>query len=104
VRILDVVPEGGLSIRPGRDQPARVVPPRAEGVADEASYGRAARVPARRGGHRPPGVFSEQRDDRLDVAALERVRETGDEFLLLGGGRQWGRGKGVARVLASSPG
>jgi hypothetical protein len=61
-----------------------VVPPRAEGVADESSDGVAALVPERLGGHRPPGVFSEQRDDRLDVAALERVREAGDEFLLLG--------------------
>src|SRR5262249_27589835 len=84
VRILDVVPEGGLSVRPGRDQPARVVPPRAEGVADESSDGVAALVPERLGGPRPPGVLTGQGDARLDVAVLERVREAGDELPLLG--------------------
>jgi hypothetical protein len=77
------VPEGGLGVRPGWNQPARVAPSRAEGVADESSDGVAALVPVRLGGHRPPCAFGEQRDDRLDVAALERVREAGDEFLLL---------------------
>jgi hypothetical protein len=47
VGILDVVPEGKLGVRAGRDQPARVVPPRGEGVADESSDVVAALVPER---------------------------------------------------------
>ena len=37
-------------------------------------------------GHRQPGVVSQQRDDRVDVAGFNRIGELSDNFALAPGG------------------
>ena len=80
----EVAAEGGLTVGARGDEPQRpVVACTAD--AEEVLDCPGALVLVGVGRHGQPRVVGEQRDDRVDVAVLERVRKLPDYFALVRG-------------------
>jgi hypothetical protein len=75
VRVAQVAGEGGLPVRPGGDEPGPPGPVPERNLAQEVPDRVTSLVLKRERRHGEPGVLGEQGDDRLDVAAFERVGE-----------------------------
>ena len=93
VRVVDVAAVRGLAGRAGRNQP---VPPRTaeRDRCQEAGHGRATLVLQRQRRHPQPRVVGEQGDDRVDVAALERLGEAGGKVAFAAGVGEHGAAHG----------